>query len=113
MCQQNKEIFLWSSTNLSTLNYKNLTDEDIKKIAKFIDTDGCTGVSDMYWSACVTHDFWYTHKVDFDGSPIEQKEADKRFRKLIQKKSPFGFFSPMSWWRWAGVSLFGKKFWDN
>lgn len=107
------EILAWCSLNLTTLNYLLLTKEDIDKLAVYINTDGCTGVSNVYFPACVVHDFWYVSHYDFDGTKITQKEADYRFRKKMQALSPLGVFSPMSWWRWIGVRTFGKKFWDT
>lgn len=110
---KNTALLLWSTTKLSTLNYLNFTKFDINVISDLIKSDGCTNVTDLYFPACVVHDFWYSYHLDFDGTEISKQEADKRFRKYMQKLSPFGIFSPMSWWRWVGVKAFGKKFWDN
>ena len=67
-------------------------------------TDFCTGVSEWYADCCAQHDKEYANP------DIKRREADGNFRRCIQKKSPFGIFSPMSWWRWAGVRVFGWWF---
>lgn len=99
--------------SLSTDDHFNLTDDDMKAIRWFILSDGCTDVPDFYLSECIKHDFYYRTHVDFSGRLIKRCEADKRFRLGIQKRSQFGVFSPMSWWRWAFVRVFAKSAWDK
>lgn len=79
-------------------------------------SDGCTGVKDVYVRACHEHDFHYRFAHTFAGTPealgepISKTEADTRFRQVMQWESPLGRFSPLSWWRWAGVATFGRFF---
>ena len=79
-------------------------------------SDGCTGVKDIYVSACHEHDFHYRFAHTFAGTPeapgesITKSEADTRFRQVMQWQSPLGRFSPVSWIRWSGVRLFGRFF---
>lgn len=80
----------------------------VRTQAVFNGTDGCTGVPDFYKLGCYEHDIGYATGKDPIGNPITKKECDKRFRWYIQMKSPFGVLSPMSWWRWAAVSVLGK-----
>jgi hypothetical protein len=109
----NEEIKQWCEENLSTLQYRRFTKEDLDKLAKKCNSDGCTGVSNIHVDACIVHDFLYTYHVDFYGNPITQEYADKVLREIIQQKSVFGVFSPMSWWRWIGVRIAGKSHWDT
>lgn len=74
-------------------------------------SDGCTRVPDFYLDGCFEHDVAYRSGHDPLGQQVTRREADKRFRWYIQVESPFGAFSPMSWWRWAMVRLFGGKAW--
>ena len=97
---------------LSTNDPYQLNSDDIRKISDFIGSDGCTGVPDFYLSACIIHDFWYRSHRNFNGFPITKAEADMGFKKLIQKQSFLGVFSPMAQWRWLGVRFFGQKAWD-
>lgn len=71
------------------------------------ETDGCTGVKDFYVDCCYLHDRAYRTGRGFDGEPISRREADARLRRCIQSRSRFGRLSPMSWWRWSAVRLFG------
>lgn len=76
-----------------------------------LQSDGCTGVVDYLRWTCLEHDIHYrTHRF-ISGAPITFKEANYLFRRRIQQSSPLRVFSPVSWIRWAGVSLFGKKAW--
>ena len=59
------------------------------------------------------HDIHYRTHAWLDGAPIFKSEADARFRQVIQARSFLGRVSPMAWWRWAGVALFGGKAWDH
>lgn len=84
---------------------------DIRAKARELDADGCTGVPDwMVWT-CLEHDVHYRTHHRLDGTPITRTEADQVFRVRIQQGSPFGRFSPVSWWRWLGVRAFGSKAW--
>jgi hypothetical protein len=100
-------------TLLSTMEYLDMDKRDIQLIKTYICSDGCTGVADWYVEACIVHDFWYRTHRDFNGSPITKAEADKRFRRKIQKLSPAGFLSPMALWRWMGVKFLAGKAWDE
>lgn len=109
----NKLKICWFLFTLSTTDYKQLTPLDISRISDFIKSDGCTGVPDWFLDDCIVHDWWYRMKIDFNGSPISREEADKRYRWMMQRRSVFGVYSPMAWWRWAGVKLFGKSAWQS
>jgi hypothetical protein len=83
----------------------------IRKWAADTASDGCTGVADFRVDCCFLHDYMYVTGTDFSGNPVTKKQADECFRKCIQARSPLGRLSPMSWIRWAGVSLFGRGIW--
>ena len=74
-------------------------------------SDGCTGVPDFYLEACSEHDFHYRYGMTLYGQPITFREANTRFRRVIQMLSWWGVLSPVSWWRWAGVSIGGRRIW--
>lgn len=67
-------------------------------------SDGCTGVPDFYLDACYEHDIHWRTGFTLLGDPITYAEANTRFRRVIQSRSPFGRFSPMAWWRYWGVT---------
>lgn len=71
-------------------------------------SDGCTGVLDIHIWACWEHDFHYRHgRTLYAGEAISRREADARFREVNAAESRLGRFSPLAWWRWAGVRVFG------
>ena len=74
-----------------------------------LNSDGCSYASEAFHQCCVEHDCHYRLGTRLNGTPITRREADKRFRECMQMRSRFGFFSPMAWWRWAAVRLFGDK----
>ncbi len=85
----------------------------IRERAKRLESDGCSGVPDFYLDACLEHDIHYRTHRWLDGLPIFKSEADERFRQVIQSRSAFGLFSPMSWWRWLAVKWAGQKAWEG
>ena len=77
----------------------------VRKAAKALKSDGCTGVKDFYVDSCLEHDIhWRTGRTVF-GVLITTAQANARFRRVIQSRSRFGRFSPLSWVRWAGVTV--------
>lgn len=101
----------------------------IRVEAKRICSDGCSKVPDFYIECCWLHDLCYRLKVDpfrayalytqgvagyWDLAPeIDQRTADKYLRDCIQKRSWFGKWSPMSWWRYGILRKFGSKAWND
>lgn len=87
--------------------------ERVQQRAAELESDGCSGVPNFYLLACLEHDIHYrTHRTLYD-EPITRAEADARFRQVIQMLSVLGQLSPMSWWRWAAVRLFGGTSWQS
>lgn len=76
-------------------------------------SDGCTGVADFYIECCWYHDKLYQTGLDFNNQPVTRAEADRRFRLCMQSRSKLGRFSPMSWWRFSGVRIFGRGKFKN
>ena len=108
----NEKLLKFTST-LSSLDWRKFTQDDYDRIYKFIDSDGCTDVPDFYLNGCTQHDFWYRTHRNFDGTPITKQEADKGLEQYVWKHSWFGHFSPLAWWRYRGLRMFGKRAWDN
>lgn len=77
--------------------------------ARELKSDGCTGVKDVYVDCCYEHDIPYRTCADLEGNPTTKKQDDARFRECYQEHSLFGKFSPMSYWRWFGVHLLGRR----
>lgn len=77
----------------------------VKRRARELDSDGCTLVSDIFILACWEHDIHWRLGATLYGTPISMSQANRRFRLVIQRFSRFGRFSPVSWIRWAGVSI--------
>ena len=91
-----------------------MTDEDFKKIKKFINGDGCTGVPDFFSNGCAGHDWMYRTHRDFYGRYITSDVADKFLKNYIQSKSWFGKYSPMAWWRYYALKkVFGRRAWEE
>lgn len=85
--------------------------ERVRFAAKQLDSDGCTGVPDIYLDCCYEHDVAYRTGTDVDGNQITRAEADEQLRRCIQEHSLLGMFSPLSWLRWAGTRLFAGSSW--
>lgn len=86
---------------------------DIKSLAQTLKSDGCTGVPDwMVWT-CWEHDIHYRTHRTIDGDYLTRKDADYILRVRIQQSSGFKIFSPISWWRWAGVRVLARKAWHK
>jgi hypothetical protein len=83
----------------------------VRRAARRIGSDGCSGVSDCYVIACWDHDIAYRTGHDIFDKPVTRELADLKLRWAIQHESALGRCSPMSWWRWAGVRLFGGSSW--
>ena len=107
-----EQLLAFTST-LTTLKWQKLTDDDFKKIDKFVKSDGCSGVPDFYRNGCVIHDFYYRTHRNLNGSQITRRQADSVLRRYIMSKSPFGHFSPMAWWRYKGVRALAGKAWTG
>jgi len=86
----------------------------VREEALALKSDGCTGVPDkLYEDCCYEHDIHYrTGRTIFD-EPVTRAQADTRLRECIQIRSKLGKLDPMSWWRWAGVRLFGGGAWHG
>ena len=85
----------------------------VRAQAAALGADGCSGVPDFYLDCCLAHDIAYRTGRDFRGNVSTRAEADAGFRRCMQSQSPFGVFSPMAWWRWVGVRLFGGRSWQG
>lgn len=85
----------------------------VKQRAKELGADGCSGVPDFYLHACLEHDIHYRTHHTLDGVLLTRAEADAIFRKRIQQMSKLKRFSPMSYWRWVGVRIFGRRAWNK
>lgn len=83
--------------------------QDVRTAAKNLRSDGCSWVADIHVDCCYEHDIHYRTGHRLDGTPITRREADARFRQCNMKHSQFGHLSPLAWWRWAGVRMFGRR----
>jgi hypothetical protein len=81
--------------------------ERVRFVAEQIGSDGCSFVKDWFLDSCREHDIHWRTGATLDGAAITTRQSNTRFRLVIQSRSKFGVFSPLSWWRWAGVSLGG------
>lgn len=79
--------------------------DHVRTAAAMLQSDGCTGVKDVYVDSCLEHDIhWRTGRTIY-GVPITKQQANERFRRVIQSRSKLGRFSPLSWWRFGAVSV--------
>jgi hypothetical protein len=94
-----------------------------------INSDGCTLVSECFHDCCLQHDLAYKWGKDpyaayklycagmlnyWEKAPaITRAQADADFRLCIQRKSPLGVWSVMSWVRWIGVRVGGGRYWRH
>jgi len=83
----------------------------VRALARALRSDGCTGVVDLYPDCCYEHDVHYRTHRDLGGAPITRAEADARFRRCIQARSPLGRLSPVAFWWWLAVRLLAGPAW--
>ena len=81
--------------------------DELQALAAAIGSDGCTGVPEFYQDCCLEHDIAYALGTTPRGVPTTKAQADRRFRDCNQAHSPLRFLSPLAWWRWTAVHLFG------
>jgi hypothetical protein len=77
----------------------------VRFVANRLQSDGCTGVADIYLDACLEHDIHWRLGTTIYSVPITTAQANRRFRKVIQSRSRLGRFSPISWVRFLGVTI--------
>jgi len=83
------------------------------KRALELKSDGCTGVPDTYLYSCKEHDIHTrTHKT-VQGEIITFNQAAYCIRRRVQQGSVLGSLSPISWFRWVGVHIFGHRPWEE
>ncbi len=85
----------------------------VRTFAQKLKSDGCTGVPEFYRDGCLEHDVSYRTGRDPKDRKITRREADKRLRWYVRMNSPFGAYSPLGWWRWAGVRIAGFWSWQG
>lgn len=90
-----------------------VTKEYAALLATAIKSDGCTGVPEFHHNCCVVHDLGYRFQIDPWGQAVSRAQVDAALRRCHQAESVFGRFSPMSWWRWAGVRIVGRFLWNE
>lgn len=88
--------------------------ERLEALARDIGSNGCTGVLQLRQGCCIAHDWAYAyHRDPATGEPLTRSEADRRFRACLQTRSRLGIWSPLAFWRWAGVRMFGSRSWTE
>ena len=83
--------------------------DQVREVARKLGSDGCTCVADIYTDSCFEHDIHWRLGATIHGVSITTRQANTRFRKVIQSRSAMGRFSPVSWVRWLGVTI-GARF---
>lgn len=77
----------------------------VRKRAAELGADGCSRVSEWNRDCCLLHDIHCRTGMDMNGNPITRQEADYLFWECNRQRTPFSWFSPRSWIRWAGVRI--------
>lgn len=88
-------------------------EEQLRELAKSIGSDGCTHALQVHQVCCWEHDWAYVTGTTPRGVATTKAEADARFRRCLQLRSPFRKYSPLSWWRWLAVKWFGRGHFDK
>lgn len=83
----------------------------IRQLAADLQSDGCTVVTEAFRDCCLLHDILYKTGTDPDtGVAVSRRDADVALRHCIQSRSRLGRLSPVAWWRYLGVRVFGRFF---
>lgn len=77
----------------------------VRSCCQRLKCDGCTGVPDWRRPCCDWHDLLWRTGHDLEGNPVSGAQANVEFRKCLQHLSRLRWFSPMSWWRYAAVTI--------
>lgn len=88
---------------------------DIETKSIELDSDGCSGVPDIFVWSCMEHDCHYrTHRFLW-GEEITKEQADYIFRVRIQQCHMSLLKWPISWIRWLGLKYLpaAQTAWDN
>ena len=96
--------------------------DQVRAIARWLGTDGCSSVSQVYMAPCLEHDIHYRtrqcvdkfiHGIDLDW-PISRFQADVQMLLATMSRSPARVFTPIGWVRFWGLRMAGWKAWrDN
>jgi hypothetical protein len=57
----------------------------------------------LFRDCCREHDIFYRTHATLGGMPITKDQADRRFLHCMQRRSLFGWWSPVAWLRYAAV----------
>lgn len=104
----NPRLFVASHTGLEYW-------QNVRNRAKQLGSDGCSGptLKGFYSLACFEHDIHYRTHHTLSGNPITRSQADQIFRLRHQEMSPLGGITPMGWWRWVALRVFGGSSWRD
>jgi hypothetical protein len=102
--------------------------EWVRSEAELLGSDGCSAVTGIKIDCCFEHDLAYRTGRDprnaflafragylypwAKAKRITRRDTDARFRQCLQNRSALGRYSPVAWYRWAGVRLFGGRRWS-
>lgn len=95
-----------SSAPITPSEQKQVTEKAIEVVVEEQSwrPNGCTGVPDIWVECCNEHD------RDYYEQKISRAAADRKFRRCMQTRSRLGALSPVAFWRWCGVRVFGRFF---
>jgi len=80
----------------------------VRKRARELGSDGCTGGGALFRDCCLEHDIHErTHRTP-DGHPITEYESDRRFLHCMQRRSFVGWWTPIGWSRYAAVRIWRR-----
>lgn len=85
----------------------------VHELADRLGSDGCTMATGLRRECCAEHDIHYARHRTLDGAPLTRRQADARFLACMQRRSWFGYFSPLAWMRYTAVRLFGGRAWGR
>ena len=95
----------------------------VDREAKRLNSDGCTGVLDIFVWTCREHDCHYRLHTFLDGAPITWDQANYVLRERIRQVK-VKWYNPLTWiknviaWeRWEGVeyvfAFVSKEAWEK
>lgn len=95
--------------------------DQVRVIARWLKTDGCSSVSQVYMAPCLEHDIHYRTRRSVESWirnipewPITRLQADVQMLLATMARSPLRVFTLIGWVRFWGLRLFGGKAWrDN
>lgn len=85
--------------------------DQVRRRARELKTDGCSGISQTFLAPCLEHDIHYRTRSTMNGDPISRRRADWLMLQATMSRSVVRCATPMGWMRYVGLRVAGWVAW--